>query len=399
MLEVKENELSKLGASERARLIIPKLSALSDKNEQAQRLTPETLDLLSDAGLLYYLVPRCFGGEEVWPVEMMEIIEHMSYADPSTGWSVMALNLGTGSAAAFLPATMAKKIFSERIPLMCGQAGAVGRAEVEPGGYRLNGNWSYGSGILHAEWATTGATVIADGEVRKIPGTDIPENRILIVPMEQITLKGNWDVLGLRATASIDYSIADTFVPEDLTHDLSATVPTYGGDLYRLGSLPLGVLMHGSFALGVARRVLDEVTQFAMSGRRTANFAKVGGGETFQEEYGRAVASYHAARAAVLRYAEQCESCISRACSLPTRELTRAVLAVIHANQVALEIARFGYYYQGGTALRQGTMQRLMRDITASNTHFLVSRALQREAAKEVMGLYEGKTWSLRSYA
>jgi hypothetical protein len=44
-------------------------------------------------------------------------------------------------------------------------------------------------------------------------------------------------------------------------------------------------------------------------------------------------------------------------------------------------------------------MQRLMRDITASHSHFLVSRNVQRESAKEVLGLYDGKPWSLVGYA
>lgn len=388
-----------LGAIDRAKAIVPKLSAQSESNEKARRLTPDTIALLADADLLHYGVPKCFGGAELWPVEMMEVTETLSYADASTGWALMAIQAATGSAAAYLPAPAAKHIFSERIPLMAGQGGAVGRAEIRPGGYNLNGNWSYGSGILHAEWLHTGGAVLDGGEIRKFPGTDRPDKRIFILPMEHVTLKGNWDVLGLRATGSVDYSVTDTFVPEDFTHEFSTNIPIHGGDLYRLGIIGMGSLLQGSFALGIAKRVLDEVTQFAMSGRRTANFPEKGGGETFQEEYGRAVASYQAARAGLLRFAEQAEWHVGRASNLPTRELTLGILAVIHSNHVAMEIARFGYYYHGGTALRYSTMQRLMRDITASNTHFLVSRTVQREAAKEVMGLYEGKTWALGGFA
>lgn len=386
-------------AAGRAKAIIPRLSSLSEKNEDARRLTPETMAALSEAGLLYYGVPKCFGGEELWPVEMMEVIEHLSYADPSTGWAIMAIQTATGSAAAYLPAPAAKQLFSERIPLLAGQGGAIGRAQVEPGGYRLSGKWSYGSGILHADWLHTGGAVLVDGEVRNFPGTDRSDKRIFILPMEHVTLNGNWDVLGLRATGSVDYSVTDTFVPEEYTHEFSANVPVHGGDVYRLGIIGIGSLSQGAYALGVARRVLDEITEFAMSGRRTANFSQVGGGETFHEEYGQAIASYQAARAGLKRFAEVAEWYVGRAENLPTREVTLGVLAVIHCNRVAMDIARFGYYYEGGMALRQGTMQRLMRDMTASSTHFLVSRTVQREAAKEVMGLYEGKKWVLGGFA
>jgi alkylation response protein AidB-like acyl-CoA dehydrogenase len=388
-----------LSTTERARAIIPQLSAQSQANEEAQRLTPETMQLLADAGLLGLFVPKVFGGSEVWPVEMMETIETLAYADASTAWVVMATLLATGSAAAYLPAPAAKHIFSERIPLMAGQGGAIGRGTVEPGGYRLNGRWSYGSGLLHSEWLHTGGAIQVDGETRRFPGTDRPDNRIFILPIDQVELKGNWDVLGLRATGSVDYAVTDTFVPEEFTHEFIANVPNHGGDLYRLGIIGVGIFLHGAFAIGVAKRVIEEIRQFAMSGKRSANFIKQGGGETFQEEFGRAVASYHAARSGLMRFVEIAESRVSKAENLTRRELTESVLAVVHANQAATDIANFGYYWEGGASLRYGVMQRLMRDITASHSHFLVSRNVQRESAKEVLGLYDGKPWSLVGYA
>ena len=64
----------------------------------------------------------------------------------------------------------------------------MGSAVVEPGGYRLTGRWRYGSGLLHASWSHSGATIHdADGP-RTLPGTNLPEVRTFIVPIEQVEL-------------------------------------------------------------------------------------------------------------------------------------------------------------------------------------------------------------------
>ena len=39
--------------------------------------------------------------------------------------------------------------------------------------------------------------------------------RTFIVPMSQVKLLGNWDVIGLRATGSVDYALENVFVPRE----------------------------------------------------------------------------------------------------------------------------------------------------------------------------------------
>jgi alkylation response protein AidB-like acyl-CoA dehydrogenase len=47
------------------------------------------------------------------------------------------------------------------------------------------------------------------------------------------TLIDNWDVMGLRATGSIDYTIDDVFVPEAYTHPAGTKTPRRGGTCRR----------------------------------------------------------------------------------------------------------------------------------------------------------------------
>lgn len=129
----------------------------------------------------------------------------------------------------------------------------------------MSGDWSYVSGLLHSEWIHTGAIVHENGTPRIDLRTRNPEARIFIIPVEQAELKRDWNVLGLRATGSIDYSIRNVSVPEEFTHLLTANRPNLGGDLYRVGILGFAAIGHTGFTLGVARRTLDEIAALANS--------------------------------------------------------------------------------------------------------------------------------------
>ena len=100
----------------------------------------------------------------------------------------------------------------------------------------LSGSWQFASGIKHSGFIHTLGVVEGTGEPR-----------IFVLPVEQATLIDNWDVMGLRATGSIDYEIDSVFVPEHFSHFAVTETPERGGNLYRLGiiniagDLPLGL--------------------------------------------------------------------------------------------------------------------------------------------------------------
>lgn len=382
----------------RARELAPLFAANAAANESSGHLTAATIDALRESGLFHMLIPRCFGGAEVDPVEAMRIVEAVSYADGSTGWVLMATQICTGAAAAYLDPATATELFGGRKipPVIAGQGAPNGRAVAEGHGFRLSGKWGYASGLKHADYIHTGAVVIENGAPRLIPGTNQPDYRTFIVPVSEARLDGNWDVLGLRATGSIDYVIDDVFVPEAYTHSPITVTPHQGGSFYRLGLLAMTSIGHSGFALGIGRRALDELAMLV--GRKTARrgfLPPLAETELFQESYGAAEAQYRAARALVYETWSEIRDALGRGEALTTRQMTLSRLALNHVTSAAAEICTFAYKTGGGVALRESALQRCFRDMFAGTQHFLTTPTVLRECGKELAGLADGKIWTL----
>jgi indole-3-acetate monooxygenase len=364
-------------------------------------LTEITLQALADGGFHGMWIPREFGGIEAAPLEALGTVEQLSYSDGSTGWAFMALQVAMGSAAAYLPAGTAKDLFGKgRWPLIAGQgAPLTNKGIAAPGGYRLSGNWSYGSGLLHSTWIHTGASIF-DGATQRMRSDNkaLPEVRIFILPVEQAKLADNWDVMGLRATGSIAYSIDNVFVPEEFTHIQTANEPIHGGSIFTLAIFGISCIGHTGFALGVGRRMLDELRKLATADTgRPQTLPQRGGGEAFLEKFGVAEAKLRASRAFAYESWGEIEAVLARGDRPSVRQITLARLALNYATTAVAEVCAFAYHYGGGIALRDGVMQRCFRDMNAGTQHASVSFGILRECARELLGMAEGKVWAPRA--
>ena len=383
--------------SEKARQMVPFFSEQAARNEAQGQLSSETLAGLREGGFFSLWIPSCFGGAESWPLESLKVVETLCYADGATGWVLMAAQVAMGSAAAYLPPDAAKKIFANHTPVIAGHGMANGRAEIENRGYRLTGNWQYASGLLHAEYIHTGGVVYENGAPRMLPGSKLPETRIFILPVGEAKLLGNWDVMGLRATGSIDYSLTNVFVPEEFTHEQLTNVPRQGGNFYALGIMGMGMIGHSGFALGIGRRMLDELASLARAENgRPSTLPQIGGGESFQEQFGAAEARYRSVRALAHETWGDIEETLRRGDGLSTRQKTLARLTLNYLTTVVADVCTFAYKYAGGRGLRAGTIQRCFRDMYAGTQHFIVGPGVLRECGKELIGADPKKVWGPR---
>ena len=375
-----------------------RVAAIADEDateaEAQSSLTDRTVGAMREDGLFRMWVPRELGGAEADPITSIRLLEEVSRADGSAGWSLMAAGVAIGSAAAFLADAAVAEIFgSSDDPVIAGQGAPTGRGVPEAGGYRLSGAWSYGSAIAHAAWAHSGFFVVNDGEIRRDPDGR-PQVLISIVPMAKVELDANWDVIGLRATGSFDYEIRDTFLPEDFTHPFDAKEPLRGGVLYRLGISGLAQIGHTSFALGIARRALDEIAALAPTKRLRAG-QRLSEDPSFQERYALAEAHLGAARAYVLETWNSTWQTLQSGDPLDLKQWALLSLVTRHVHDVASDVVNFAYRAGGGVSLRMSVLQRTARDMHGATQHVIINDQATRHATTVLLGMAPpGARWS-----
>jgi alkylation response protein AidB-like acyl-CoA dehydrogenase len=293
----------------------------------------------------------------------------------------MAAALAIGTGAAYLESSAVDQLFSgERLPVIAGQGTRPGTAVRDGAGFRLSGSWSFASGIKHATHIHTLGIIQETGEPR-----------IFVVPVGQATLVDNWDVLGLRATGSIDYTIDNAFVPEAFTHFAVTEAPLRGGSLYKLGIIGLAIIAHSGWACGIGRRLLDELQKKVHGGvGRSGGLAE---SDTFHEEYAKVEATYRAARALVFETWEGVKASLERDEPLTVRQHSLMRLAMAHITWTDKTVADFVYKSAGTVALRAGVIQRLFRDVHAGTQHITSAPPTFRNAGRELAGLAPDRTW------
>jgi len=132
------------------------------------------------------------------------------------------------------------------------------------GGYRISGEWSFGSGSSLSRWVCVTTLLKRAGEESLFRGHFVPRSHVTVV-------EGSWDVMGLKATASIDWTMADVFVPAHMTFEFpsGSTSPPEGVSIRDGGRLNQAGLT--GFVCGAATAALEDlVAGAAVTKRMTA---------------------------------------------------------------------------------------------------------------------------------
>ena len=367
---------------ERARRVAEIARRHAEHGDEHGQLAEPVVEALHREGLYGMWVPRSIrGGAELDVVSSLEVIENVSYGDPSAGWVLMASALAIGTGAAYLKEEAVGELFGgERLPVIAGQGTRPGTAVPRDGGFLLSGAWSFASGIKHGTHIHTLGIIEGSGEAR-----------IFVVPVERAKLIDNWDVLGLRATGSIDYTIEKVMVPEAYTHFATTEEPLRGGSLYTIGIIGFAAICHSGWACGIGRRVLDELLDVVQ--QKAGRPGTLADSASFHEQYANAEAVYRSARALVYETWNDVKETLDRGDRLSVRQHSLIRLALAHSTWSAHHAAAFAYKSAGTMALRAGTMQRLFRDMHAGTQHVTSAPPAYGAIGRELAGLAEGKKW------
>ncbi|HXZ66039.1 MAG TPA: acyl-CoA dehydrogenase family protein [Streptosporangiaceae bacterium] len=359
--------------------------AAGERSEQLRTLPPDTVETLRGLGVFWLKTPADLGGSPLNPIEFCDVIEELAYADASTAWTAM-IGAGCGGlASGWLPEAGARRVFApdRPLPVVAGQLQPRGTGRPVPDGYVVTGRWSFASGIMHASWligafrapaapATTAAQAAADGE-RIV---------VFLLPKDEAEVIDNWHVAGLQGTGSMDFRVAERFVPAEMTYELGAPA-VRGGELFRLGMPAFVSNEVPPFCIGMARRALADTTALAGHTTRWAAGPKLSERAVFLKELGRAEVKIKAARLAHRDAVEEVWA-TARAGTVPPESQQLAITtASVFAVETCAEVISDLFRYGGGRVLSLSSpMQRHLRNALAARQHIAVSEEFYEAAGR-----------------
>ena len=359
------------------------LEAGAEAAEEQATLPIATVELLYREGLLHLKLPEVLGGAELDPITYLEVIEALSRIDSSAGWCALINCTSIAWPGAFLPDAAIERIFAGgEVPIAAGAAGPLGKATPVEGGYLVTGRWPFGSGIRHAQWALGGCRIQGDQQ-------EPPSHLMVAVPVDQVRIYDNWQVMGLKGTGSCDYSISELFVPTEFTWDMEKSAPHRGGPHFLMGRPGFVIADHAAFILGVARRSLDEILGLAQS--RTSGYidpSVIAVNSTFQRDIGRADLQLLSVRALIISVLQEAwESCRRGVVPEPTLQ-SRLRSAAVLVTEVGAEVASLALRYGGGASIYSSVcLQRCFRDINAAAQHRVVRQSSYESHGQFLLGM------------
>ena len=346
----------------------PTLEADAETNDAAETLGWSSVEALYRQGLLSLKVPRELGGPEVDPLLYLELIDELSYINPSAGWCAFINSTSTALCGAFIPDAGVDRIFADgQMPIASGALIPRGLATPLDGGWKVSGRWPFASGSAHSSWLLAGFRIVRDDA----PG---PEHMVMACAIDDVHFLDNWQVMGLQGTGSRDFVLTDYFVPYDMAFDLLTTDPRKGGPMFWLGRPGFVTPDHAAFALGVARRALDEISLQAGSYQRGYLASPIAHRGALHHDLGKCDQQLRAARSLCREALEEAwEFCLRGERPDLERQL-RLRGACVYATDIACQVATMAFRYGGGSAIyNDRVLQRCMRDINAAAQHFMVN--------------------------
>jgi alkylation response protein AidB-like acyl-CoA dehydrogenase len=275
---------------ERARALVSRLAERAPAAAAARQLPAETIAEYHAAGILRVLQPRRFGGMQGRFSLFSRIVEELTYGCASSAWVYAVL--------AEHQWIIAQYPEPAQVDVWGGDPAAVASSSLAPreaarrvsGGWRLSGRYPFSSGCDYAQWAIVGAFLGDKGDPRGIA--------YLLVPLAEVEIVDDWQVLGLLGTGSKSLVLDEVFVPEHrhvMVSDLFAGTPP--GALvhpdYPVLRAPRGFLVSYSLppvAIALGRRALD-IACAGLAKRVSRGVTKVAESEVVQMAIGEAAAA------------------------------------------------------------------------------------------------------------
>lgn len=339
---------------QKARDLLPLIASAADENDNIRRLTRPVVEALIDGGFFTMLKTKSVGGMELKPSIFAQVTEAIASVDGSTGWVVCQSN-GCSTTSAYLDPHIAQEIFGKPDGIVAwGPPGSPYEATPVEGGYRITGKWRFMSGSQNATWL---------GAHLRVAGTK--ETKTFLYPKSSATFHDIWHTLGLRGTASNEYSVDNLFIPHeraiyrDDPRDRRTDSP-----LYRFTSNQLYSIGFGGVALGIARGTMDAFLNLPREKTRRGAGKPMVENNVVQSHVAQSEARWRSARYFLHAAADEALATIEEQGEMEMAQRTRLRLASTWAIQSSREIVNTLFHDCGSMSVFEDTpFERRLRDI------------------------------------
>lgn len=371
-----------------ARALRPLIEQEAEPTDETLTMTRPVVDAFEQSGLFHMMVPKDLGGAEADCSTILHVFEELSHQDGSIGWSQMA-NASATAYCAFLSPEAAKEMVGDRPgSVFAGQFAPRGVVRRDGDGFRVSGEYGFGSGSGHASYLGGAGFVLEEDGTPEILPNGMPAYLCYFVPKSEVVMKDGWDVIGLRGTGSFDYGVPDQYVDAKYTFWLFDPEVKTGGALFGFGAAALAGLGHAGWGLGVARRALDEIGSIAKAGRARMSGGALLDQQVFQREFGEKCFALDAVRQLVHEVFGRLEDRLRSGQALEKEHNDEIMGAVAYLTQVCEEVTLFAYRWAGSQGLRNPSLvQRCFRDMMTGGLHLVVDRKSYEEHAKNRLGV------------
>jgi alkylation response protein AidB-like acyl-CoA dehydrogenase len=359
---------------ERARGLVPRLAERAPAATAARRLPPATIAEYHAAGILRILQPRRFGGLQGRFSLFSRIVEELTFGCASSAWVYAVLAEHQWIIAQY-PEPAQIDVWGDD-PLAVASSSLAPRAPATKaaGGWRLSGRYTFSSGCDYAQWAILGAFLGEVGDPRHVA--------YLLVPLSEVEIVDDWQVLGLAGTGSKSLVLRDVFVPAHrcvMVSDLFAGTPP--GALvhpeYPVLRAPRGFLVSYSLSpVGIAlgRRALDIVCR-DLATRMSRGVTRMAQSEVVQMTVGEAAAAIDAATFALHHGRDASTDAVSSGRKIAEAEALRTRRDMVYAqHQVGWALERLCELSGARWVYDSDPLQEIRRDVMTILTHHAANR-------------------------
>ena len=337
----------------------PVIRGYHDELEREQRLPKALVEQFHAAGFYRMVRPRELGGLATDPLTYLRVVERLAEASGSAGWNVCNNNIAQ-LVSLGLPADGIQEIYGPGgdVAIAGTAVQGGGRAVPVDGGYRVTGRWPFGTGCQESAWML-GSFQILDGDrPRPSPDGNSIYWRGVFHRSEAQLVPGSWDVSGLRATGSFDWTVDDVFLPERRVM-VHAGVPLdnqwkrWSGMSYQLPAQAWVGPHHSAVITGIARAGIDALIELALEKTPRGRTARLCDNAQVQDAIGRADAILNAGRAYRSATITELWNTIAAGGDGTLEQRARCRLAGVYAADSAREAMDLVYRQGGSTSYRR----------------------------------------------